>query len=739
VVAKILVGPPVLTINRGSTFMVTDHSGEIDPGAAQGVFADDTRFVSGYRLRINGQPWQLVSSSAVSYHSARIYLSNPPLTDFSGALAAPASSLGLRLLRSVDEGVHEILEIASYLPVPVRLVLELEIDSDFADLFEVKEGQIRDREELVTEWDRRGCRLVTTYRHADYLRRFTYQVLAAEPSPFFANGRLRFPVHLAPGATWRARANMQLQHGRRVRKPRSDQVAPGATGGRAGRLHQRWLSICTRLETPADDLRQAYRASVDDLGALRLFEQDLGPDVWVPAAGVPWFVTVFGRDSLIASLQSACVHARFVEGTLRVLASYQATERDDWRDAQPGKIVHEIRHGELAHFNLVPHTRYYGTWDATPLFLIALRQAWRWLGDRALLEALLPAAERGLEWIDSWGDLDGDGFQEYRTFSTRGYQNMGWKDAHDAVVYPDGSLVEQPKALCELQGYVYEARRGLAELYTALGQPERAAALEQQAADLKRRFNQAFWLEQEGTYAFGLDKTKRQIGTVASNAGHCLWSGIADADKAARVAQRLLAPDMWSGWGIRTLAASNPAYNPFSYQSGSVWPHDNAIIAAGFARYGLHAQAHQVARGILDAASHFSGYRLPEVFAGLPREAASFPVQYLGANIPQAWAAGSVFQLVQAMLGLEADAPNSRLTVDPHLPDWVPALELIGLEVGQTRLHLRFWREGSRTRWAVQAQRGPRLEVGPPAVVGPASGLADEQAAQAGSTGADGS
>jgi glycogen debranching enzyme len=541
-------------------------------------------------------------------------------------------------------------------------------------------------------------------------------VTAADALPSYANGRLQFPVRLDLGASWRACGHLALQSGPTIRKPLSGCGRAGLESSRSDRLLERWVRTCTVLETSHDDLANTYRQSVEDMGALRLHERDLGSDVWVPAAGVPWFVTLFGRDSLIAALQNLMVHARFAKGALRALAAFQATERDDWRDAQPGKIVHEVRRGELAHFNVVPHTRYYGTWDATPLYLMVLHQAWRWLGDRRLIEELLPTAERCLAWIDTDGDLDGDGFQEYQTFSAKGYENMAWKDAADAVVYPDGSQVKQPKALCEMQAYVYAAKSGMAEIYAGLGNPARARVLANQATALKRQFNEAFWWEEEGIYAFGLDADKRQIRTVASNAGHCLWAGIADADKAARVAQRLLAPDMWSGWGIRTLSAQNPAYDPFSYQCGSVWPHDNAIIAAGMARYGFHAAAHEVARGLLDAAARFEYYRLPEVFAGLTRGPDSFPVQYRGANIPQAWAAGAVFQLVQAMLGLEADLPNHRLYVAPNLPDWLPSVKLRGLQIGPMQLDLSAWRDEERSHYAVELQRSGRLEVltGPP-------------------------
>jgi glycogen debranching enzyme len=309
---------------------------------------------------------------------------------------------------------------------------------------------------------------------------------------------------------------------------------------------------------------------------------------------------------------------------------------------------------------------------------------------------------RCLEWIDRYGDLDGDGFQEYRTRSPQGYENMGWKDAGDAVVYPDGSQVKPPKALCELQGYVFDAWMRMAEVFAVLGEPERARELERKAAGLQARFEERFWCEELGCYAYALDPDKQPVATIASNAGHLLWSGIASAEHVAR----LLQPDMWSGWGIRTLSAGNPAYNPFSYQRGSVWPHDNGIIALGFKRYGFSTEAARVFRDISEAASFFVSYRLPELYAGVERRPGTFPVQYRGANVPQAWAAGSVFHLLQAILGLQADAPNHRLNINPQLPRWLPDVTLRGLTVGKATLDLRFWREGDRTRWDASVTKG---------------------------------
>jgi glycogen debranching enzyme len=425
--------------------------------------------------------------------------------------------------------------------------------------------------------------------------------------------------------------------------------------------------------------------------------------VFVPAAGLPWFVALFGRDSLIASLQNMIVWPDFARGALDVLGHWQAKTRDPWRDAEPGKIMHELRRGELAHFHLIRHTPYYGTADATPLYLITLHAAWKATGDRSLLETYLPNAEAALRWIDEEGDRDGDMFQEFEKRTEGGYENMCWKDSGDSVSWPDGTLVQGPKALCELQGYVYDAWRRMAEVFEVLGDPGRAAALRHKAAALFDKFNDVFWNEELGFYAYTLDGQKRPVPTIASNAGHLLWSGIVPPDRAGRVVARLMAPNMNTGWGIRTLSKEHGAYNPYSYQNGSVWPHDNSLIALGFRRYGYAAEAAAIARGISEAASHFLLNQLPELYAGIDRSTSPFPVQYLGANVPQAWAAGAVFALLQAILGIEQDAPARRLWVDPWLPAWLPDITLTDIPLGSERFTIRFTRDGDQSRYEVQA------------------------------------
>jgi glycogen debranching enzyme len=687
--------------------MVTDLGGEIAAESEQGVFADDTRFLSYYAIFANGERWVRLSSSPVSYYAARVYLTNPPFSTEEGDV--PAGKLGLLISRAVGEGIHEDLDLTNHGLGAVRFNLEIATRSDFADIFEVKSHRFVRRGRVESEWVQERGELRVSYANGEFRRSLVFRATESGSPPHYANGRVTFEIALEPGQTWHSCCHYVLVFDDEALEPlRGCDPLRGELA--LDELQRQWQERATKLTSANEEVYRLYRQSVEDLGALRLHDHDGAPDVWVPAAGVPWFVALFGRDSLIASLQTMLVDPGFARGALETLAKLQATELDDFRDAEPGKILHELRLGELAHFHKVPHTPYYGTADATPLYLIALHEAWKWLGDDALLHRYRAVAERCLEWIDRYGDLDGDGLQEYRTRSERGYENLGWKDASDAVVYPDGSQVPQPKALCELQGYVFDAWMRMAEIYEALGEPSLSRGLRRKAADLQQRFEERFWCEELGFYAFGLDPQKRRIETIASNAGHCLWSGIARPDRAARVVARLLQRDMWSGWGIRTLSADNPAYNPFSYQLGSVWPHDNGIIALGFKRYGFAAEAAQIARDISRAASYFASHRLPELYAGVERQPGTFPVQYLGANVPQAWAAGSTFHLLQAILGLEADAPRGRLHVDPALPAWLPEVTLHGLRVGRAKLDLRFWREGERTRWEASPQQG-QIEI----------------------------
>ncbi|HVN02216.1 MAG TPA: glycogen debranching N-terminal domain-containing protein [Caulobacteraceae bacterium] len=694
---EIAVGPQRLVLNQGAGFLVTEQDGQISWPTDQGFYLADTRLVSSWAIFADGLSWELLNAGAIAYYAARIVLTNPTIASEQGDI--PAGTLSLEIGRSLAGGLHEDLDLTNHGPRAARFNLEVAVRSDFADLFEVKSGHIVRRGHIVSIW-RRG-RLTTRYENKDFRRELTIRVRNASSPPVFANGRISFAVELEPGQSWRACLLYDVFDGdRRVAAPTAC-ISEALSSSRAAKRLADWQAHALKLTTSNEEFYRFYSQAVEDMAALRLPISGTDHMEFVPAAGVPWFVGLFGRDALIVSFQNAMVYPDFARGALDVLGRWQATERDDYRDAEPGKIMHELRTGELAHFRLIPHTPYYGTADATPLYLIVLHNAWRCTGDAGLLERHLGTAERCLAWIDEYGDRDGDGFQEYQTRSPDGYENQGWKDSGDSMVYPDGSPVRGPKALCELQGYVYDAWMRMAEVFDAVGNGARAGALRAKARRLFERFNEAFWDEESGFYALCLDGEKRPVLSVASNAGHLLWSGIAPPERAARVVRRLLAPDMSSGWGIRTLSAQHPAYNPHSYQNGSVWPHDNGLIVLGFRRYGFTEEAWRIARDISGAAGYFMAHRMPELYAGLEREPTSFPVQHQGANAPQAWAAGSCFCLLQAILGFRPDAPSGRLYLDPALPDWLPDLALRDLRLGEASLDLRLWREDETTRWEV--------------------------------------
>ncbi len=699
---EIRVGTPSIHISHGNTFLVCGHKGDVAEGNDQGFYAADTRFVSVYQIYINRQPWRGIDSSQLDFYAARFHLTNPPVHTAQGAITE--HTIDLTINRMIGAGIHEDFDIVNYAGKEVTFILEVQIRSDFADIFEVKSGDIVQRGYLVTAWDHEKKRLHTTYDHKDFHRAATYQILSSDGPVSYANGRLFFEITLAQNQAWHACAVHVLEHGQQIDSSAYAPCEHGQSKDTFDQQHARWQSRCTEIMTSNDGVRQMYRQAVADMGALRIYNMDVSEDAWIPAAGVPWFVTLFGRDSLIVSYQNMSVSPDFARGALKRLADHQATKRDDWRDAQPGKILHELRFGELAHFNQIPFDPYYGTADATILYLIVLSEAYRWTGDVGLLKEFRQVAEGCLDWIDSYGDLDGDGFQEYKTFSSQGAENMAWKDSGYSIVYADGSQVKQPKGTCELQGYVYDAKMRMVEIFHVLGDESRANALQQQAETLKRRFNEVFWMEDEGCFALGLDADKKVITSIASNAGQCLWSGIADQDKAERTARRLLQDDMWSGWGVRTLSSSNPAYNPLSYQRGSIWPHDNGIIAAGFKRYGLVEEANQVIHAVFDATQHFDADRPPEVFAGVQRKGeVDFPVLYPGgANIPQAWATGSIFHMLRTILGLRADAPHKKLYVNPTLPHWLPEIAIQRLRVGRCSIDLRFWREDAHSHYEVR-------------------------------------
>src|SRR5215510_1821177 len=695
---RVQVGPPQISIHQGQTVLITEEDGQVKSPSEKGLYFFDTRMVSDWGIYANGVPWQPLSGGAISHYASRVFLTNPALETEIGVILP--RTLGLTLGRSINGGMHEDLDLTNDSMKPVRFQLEIVLRCDFADIFEVKSGRIVRRGRINTEWSQPLQQLHTTYGTPEAAVAVRYSVENSPTKAVYANGRLSFDVALEPGEAWHCCLLYTLMDGDRQFAPPATCVGHSHNSRRAETLAD-WLATVVKIQTSNEEFYRLFRQALEDMAALRLPIAGTDHMVFLPAAGLPWFVAPFGRDSLIVSLQNTLVYPEFARGALEILGSLQAKGDDPYRDAEPGKILHELRYGELAHFKLIPHTPYYGTADATPLYLITLHAAWRATGDKGLLERHLPTAEGCLAWIDKHGDRDGDGFQEYQTRSSAGYENMGWKDSGDAVMYPNGSLVKGPKALCELQGCVYNAWVRMAEAFDALGKADRAKELRAKAAALFERFNEAFWDEELGFYVYALDGNKNKVLTVASNAGHCLWCGIVPRTRAKRVVERLMAPDMWTGWGIRTLSADHRAFNPYNYQTGSVWPHDNAIIAVGFKLYGFAAEAARVAHDVSVAASHFLLNQLPELYTAAERNETNFPVQYIGANVPQAWAAGSVFMLTQALLGFQPDAPRNRLYVDPSLPYWLPDLTVRDLRIGKHKLDIRFWTEGDQTAFEV--------------------------------------
>jgi glycogen debranching enzyme len=696
---KVQVGAAQIALHQGQTVLLTETDGRVNWPSKCGLYFRDTRVISAWAIFANGEQWDLLNGGAVAPQTARIFLTNRSFASEDGPVAA--RTLGLEIGRQVDGGLHEDIDITNNSQKPVRFNLEVAMRADFADIFEVKGENIVRRGHIITSWSAKKEILRITYRNKDFCREVVVRTGDGDGEPtVYANGRLSFDIALKPGQAWHRCLIYDLVDG-----SKSTRASRECTYSSAKSVHSRnideWQRTVLKIETSNEEFYRCYDQGVQDMAALRLPLQGTDHMVFVPAAGLPWFVALFGRDTLIVSLQTMIVYPEFAAGTLEVLAQYQATERDDYRDAEPGKILHELRYGELAHFKLIPHTPYYGTADATPLYLIALHAGWKATGDRTLIERHLPNAEACLTWIDKYGDRDGDGFQEYQTRSTAGYENMAWKDSGDSVMYPDGTLVRGPKALCELQGYVYDAWLRMAEIYDELDNKRRANRLRKKAAVLYKKFNEVFWDEKSGFYAFALDGDKKKVLSVASNVGQCLWSGIIEPKRAAAVVKRLMQKDMWSGWGIRTLSSDHPSFNPYNYQTGAVWPHDNSLIVLGMRRYGFDAEAAALARDISGAASHFLLNQLPELYAGLQRDPTGFPVQYLGANVPQAWAAGTPFVLLQAMLGIHPDAPRGKLYVDPALPPWLPDVKLIDLRLGRRRFDIRFWRDGKETRFDV--------------------------------------
>jgi glycogen debranching enzyme len=682
-----------LTILEGSTFCISDERGDIFERTG-GFFSRDTRFLSVFRLTVDGQAPLLLSSGKVDYFSAAFYLRNPPVDGLA------QDSVAIARERFVSEALQERIVVENVGTEPVSFELAVHVASDFADIFAVKEHDFALGDPLRAKPLPAPAPLRFDPDQALFViddpEDGVFTLVAFSKPGVAEEGAMRYRVQLEPRACWELSADVVPSGGRRRKVARP--VNPRRFGEQRARVHDTltaWQLRVPRLEASWDALEQTFARSVSDLASLRMRGGN-GGLARLPAAGMPWFMTVFGRDTLITSLQTLLFGPELAIGALEVLAELQAIEDDPEIDAEPGKIVHEVRHGKAAK---VWFHRYYGTVDATPLYLVLLSEVWRWTGEAALVEQLREPALRALAWIDKDGDTDGDGFVEYRRRTERGLENQSWKDSGDSQRFADGRLAAPPIAPCEIQGYVYDAKRRMAELARGAWHDEALARrLDEDADRLRDRFDQAFWVDERGGYyALALDGEKERVDSLCSNIGHLLWSGIVPEERAAQVVDSLTSGPLWSGWGVRTMSTEDAGYSPLSYHNGTVWPHDNSLIAAGLARYGRRDEALRIVRHMLEAAAHFD-FELPEVFAGLDRRTTPFPIAYPTAARPQAWAAATPVLLLQVLLGLEPDRASASLvtSVTGEVPDWAGSLDLTGVPAfGRTwDVHL----EGGRVR-----------------------------------------
>jgi glycogen debranching enzyme len=693
----------LLSIKEGSLFLCTRPDGEISPGlvSGEGLYQHDTRYLSELRLTLDGTRPVTLSSSAEARYAAVVDATNPELRR-DGTLVARQQTIQVQRTMLIRDRLYLEFSFHSFDAQPVETTVALRLGADFADMFEVRAAADRPaRGHALAPKQIKGG-VAFAYVGEDGAFRETAIEAGRTPTAVVlddGSAVLEWRLALEPGATDDLLVTVEPRAGSRPRRMR---LATAAR--RAGDDLRVWEESCTTIETDNRLFNRVLKASLRDLNALMTPIEAGGRAI---AAGIPWFVALFGRDSVLTSYQTLLANPGPARENLLVLRNFQALEDDAWRDAEPGKILHELRCGELARMGLIPHTPYYGTADATPLFLMLAAAYHRWTDDLETLAELRPALDRALEWIDRYGDRDGDGFVEYDRRSPAGLPNQGWKDSDDSIVHADGRLAEGPIALVEVQGYVYMAKERIADVYRALGERDRADELRAQARRLRDAFNEVFWNPDEGTFALALDGQKRRVRSVTSNPGHCLYCGIVDEEKAAQVAERMMADDMFSGWGIRTLSSESPAYNPMSYHNGSVWPHDNAIAVAGLKRYGHVSAALRVATALFDVASGARDHRLPELYCGFERRGRPAPVAYPVACVPQAWASAVPFMLLQALLGISARADQRVLTInEPQLPSWLGRVHISELRVGSSHVGMDFRRDGATTAFSLPHQAG---------------------------------
>lgn len=688
-----------LIIREGNAFLLTDQNGNVPVGNDRGLglYHSDTRHLSGFHFYFHTSPPVVLLSTAELGFASEHVLTNPKLRNSNGQ-EIPLGRIQVRRQRVIADVLEETIQVTSYHDKPVTLELHFELAADFANIFEVRGYERKRRGKSKAPRETPGS-VRYAYRGVDGAERRTVVTFVPKPRLLSAEGAV-FQVSLSHRESWTAHITVSFERGKasRAREERRARFKSVADS------HERWLAGCTEVLTDNEFFNKVLHRSLSDLRMLWDETDEAGPYL---AAGTPWFDALFGRDSLIVSLQTLAFRPQIARDTLKALARWQGKELDPWRDEEPGKILHEYRRGELSQSGELPFSPYFGSIDSTPLFLLLAAEYFAWTGDRRLMQQLRPNLLAAIDWLHQYGDTDGDGLVEYSKRSERGLLNQGWKDSNDAIVHGDGSLAEPPIATIEVQGYVYAAKRRIRPVLEALGLGSLGNRLAAEARALRRSVAESFWLEDERFYGLALDGKKQPCAAVSSNVGHALWTGLVTRDRADVVVERMLANDLFSGWGIRTLSRSNPRYDPLGYHLGTVWPHDNAVAAFGFKKYGFEDELNEVATGLFDAALSLPYYRLPELFAGDARNPYQSPVPYPVACRPQGWAAGAFPMILQAILGLQADGHDGVLRiVRPRLPYWLNAVQVRRLRVGRGEVDLQFRRRGQRMQVEVLASSG---------------------------------
>lgn len=662
-----------LTISSGNTFLISDAHGNIGAQDHHGLFSADVRHLSKFSILLNDAPLEVLTSRQTDFDSATMVLTNSTSKNLS------RFDTTIIRRRTITKVLHEEIEFINNSAQPIQLTPSLVFDADFSDIFEVRdlihgENLGRQNKRSITKTaSKKNSQLVFSYVR-DAFRRTT--VIQFSGLPVIIKGNIVYAtLALEPKQHVTLQLSIAFLFGKKTIT-----VAKVQKIREKSQTLREWHWSKVKLSTNWDDFDHAFTQSISDLAALRIYQEKIGGKITsLPAAGIPWFVAIFGRDSLITAYQTLIFGQELSIGLLKFLAAYQGKEVNPDRDEQPGKILHEIRFGEAAYFRDWVHFPYYGTSDATPLFLILLSESYRFGAPERFIKQMKGPALKALEWIDEYGDADKDGFVEYQRGSDKGLENQNWRDSWDSMLFHNGEVAAPPIASGDIQGYVYDAKLRMAEIARNVWkEAELADRLTEEAVELKTRFNKVFWIENKGYFALGLDRHKKHIDSLSSSIGHLLWSGIVDENKVERLVDHLFSKQLYSGWGVRTMSAKDIGYNPILYHRGTVWPHDNSLVAAGLYKIGKRDLASRIILDTITASSYF-GYRLPEVFAGFDRSEAPFPVRYPTAASPQAWAAATPILFLRLLLGIEPDIKRKKILIDPALPEYIHTITASGI------------------------------------------------------------